>query len=115
MYLKNRFIVYQFELLHANKLRLASKHSDWPVSRERSDRHRRPSGETREWVRTQDSGRCIRIGVILICDSFTATNVTTLGVMTTLAKLTHQKNIVYFIPRGIKFAPTLYFKLDDAE
>ena len=63
----------------------------------------------------QDSGRCIRIGVILIWDSFTATNVTTLGVMTTLAKLTHQKNIVYFIPRGIKFAPTLYFKLDDAE
>lgn len=53
--------------------------------------------------------------MILIWDSFTATNVTTLGVMTTLAKLTHQKNIVYFIPRGIKFAPTLYFKLDDAE
>ena len=29
-YLKNRFIVYQFELLHAYKLRLASKYSDWP-------------------------------------------------------------------------------------
>ena len=37
MYLKNRFIVYQFELLHANKLRLASKHSDWPVGRDRTD------------------------------------------------------------------------------
>ena len=30
IYLKNRIIVYQFELLHAaNKLRPASKHSDW--------------------------------------------------------------------------------------
>ena len=35
--------------------------------------------------------------------------------MTTLAKLTHQKNIVYFILRGIKVTPTLYFKLDDAD
>ena len=33
-YLKNRFIVYQFELLHAYKLLLASKYSDWPSERE---------------------------------------------------------------------------------
>ena len=39
-YLKNRFIVYQFELLHAYKLRLASKYSDWPIEGEIWPGHR---------------------------------------------------------------------------
>ena len=71
IYLKNRIIVYQFELLHAaNKLRPASKHSDWR-GEIRAGEPGCPGGSPLQ-LRARDLGMEIR----LLWDSFQVTNVT---------------------------------------